>query len=362
MTGRRPRARELGLTVGGLEPGPLNAITDVSGVRVGHATLISGDGPLTGAGPVRTGVTAVVPGDGDTFQHRVRAAAHVINGFGKAVGLVQLNELGELETPVLITNTLNVGLVADALIEYMLRSNPEIGVTAPTVNPVVAECSDAWLNDIRGRHVRERHVFEALAASGAGPVAEGAVGAGTGMVAFGHKGGVGTASRLAPGGYVLGALAVANFGRRRELVVCGVPVGRLLDGEAPAARGGGPAARGGDGGSVVIVLATSAPLSSRQLGRVARRAVVGLARLGSALDHSSGDFVIAFSTVTDIPPQPPADAGEVMAALFRAAAETAEEAVLNALFCATDMVGRDGHFAPALPAERVAALVRPSML
>jgi len=358
MAGDRPRARALGLVVGELEIGPRNAISDVPGVRVGHATLVCGDGPLVpGAGPVRTGVTAVLPHGENTFRHRVRAAAHVINGFGKAVGLVQLRELGELETPILITNTLNIGLVADALIEHMLRQNPDIGVTAGTVNPVVAECSDAWLNDIRGRHVQKAHVFEALEAAGE-DVAEGAVGAGTGMVAFGYKGGVGTSSRLVPGGHVLGALVVANFGRRRELVVCGVRVGRLLGGEE---AGGGATGAGGPGagsGSVVVVLATSAPLSSRQLGRVARRAVLGLGRLGTAVDHSSGDFVIAFSTTAHRSTERLADAGEDVAGLFRAAAEATEEAALDALFCATDMVGRDGHFAPALPAQRVVELVR----
>jgi len=361
MAGDRPRARALGLVVGALETGPQNTISDVSGVRVGHATLVRGDGPLVpGAGPVRTGVTAVLPHGENTFRHRVRAAAHVINGFGKAVGLVQLCELGELETPILITNTLNVGLVADALVEHMLRQNPDIGVTAGTVNPVVAECSDAWLNDIRGRHVQQAHVFEALEAAGE-DVAEGAVGAGTGMVAFGYKGGVGTASRLVPGGHVLGALVVANFGRRRELVVCGVPVGRLLGGEEAGGGAAGTGATGDPGagsGSVVVVLATSAPLSSRQLGRVARRAVLGLGRLGTAVDHSSGDFVIAFSTTAHRTTGRLADAAEEMAGLFRAAAEAIEEAALDALFCATDMVGRDGHFAPALPAQRVVELVR----
>src|SRR5690625_3184921 len=230
----RPRASAVaGLRLGRLAAGPENAITDVPGVGVGHSTIVRGDGSLVpGQGPVRTGVTAVLPHGDNMFTEKVPAAAHVINGFGKAVGLLQVMECGVLETPILLTNTLNVGRVADALIEHMAAENPEIGISTGTVNPVVAECNDGWLNDIQGRHVGAEHVAEALAnARAGGPVVEGAVGAGTGMSAFGWKGGIGTASRLVPTGdehCVLGALVLSNFGAANDLLVGGWPVGRYL--------------------------------------------------------------------------------------------------------------------------------------
>ncbi|MBC7261721.1 MAG: P1 family peptidase, partial [Chloroflexi bacterium] len=213
---KRPRARELGIVVGELPTGTWNAITDVEGVLVGHCTLISGHGPLVpGKGPVRTGVTAVLPHGGNIFRDKVAASAHVINGFGKCMGLPQVLELGTLETPVLLTNTLNVGIVADACIQWSLEQNPDIGIATSTVNPVVGECNDGFLNDIQGRHVRAEHVFAALNSAASGPVEEGAVGAGTGMSAFGFKAGVGTASRKLPaawGAFTVGVLLVANFG------------------------------------------------------------------------------------------------------------------------------------------------------
>ncbi len=224
--GGRPRAREVGIALGALPPGPRNAITDVGGVRVGHATIARGSGPLIrGVGPVRTGVTAILPHEGDLFAAKVPAAAAVFNGFGKTVGLVQIAELGQLETPVLLTNTLNVGRVADALVGYMIERHPAIGVTTGTVNPVVAECNDGYLNDIGGRHVGEAEVRAALAGARAGAVPEGNVGAGTGMMAYGYAGGIGSASRLAGAdgaagaGYTVGALVLANFGRRRDLLI-----------------------------------------------------------------------------------------------------------------------------------------------
>jgi len=400
----RPRASDIpGLYLGRLSPGPANAITDVPGVRVGHSTIVRGEGPLVpGRGPVRTGVTAVLPHEGNVFAEKVPAAVHVINGFGKAVGLAQVMECGVLETPVLLTNTLNVGRVADALIGHMVAENPEIGIDTGTVNPVVAECNDGWLNDIQGRHAGPEHVAEALAdARAADRVAEGAVGAGTGMSAFGWKGGIGTASRLVPAGegrrYVLGALVLSNFGAAPDLVVGGWPVGRYLtppgepdagalqgeQGEPEGAPGHserrGPAGTEG-AGSVIVVLATDAPLDARQLRRVAVRAVVGLVRTGARLHHGSGDFVIAFSTAYRIPhtfegrrrpeagkepAQPPApvsaarlpDDHPLINELFVAAGEAVEEAVLNSLFQAHTVAGRDGHVRHALPVEEVARLV-----
>ncbi len=361
---KRKTLRDLGIVTGRLPPGPRNAITDVTGVRVGHVTLIHGEGPLVpGQGPVRTGVTAIWPHAGDPFREKAKAAAYVINGFGKAVGLHQVVELGNLETPILLTGTLNVGLAADALVQYMVARNPEIGVSTGTVNPVVGECSDAWLNDIQGRHVRCQHVFQALDVASEDEVLGGSVGGGTGMIAFGFKAGIGSASRTVTIGgldFLLGVLAQVNFGRRDDLLVLGVPVGRLL-GRASEPTGEPPT-----GGSVVVVVATDAPLDSRQLGRLARRAVVGLARTGGYAFHGSGDFAIAFSTANREPHRPSEvcwpevrlpDHVPGFDLLLRAAAEATEEAVYNALALADAMTGRDGHHAPAFPLEEVADLL-----
>src|SRR5258708_4878254 len=263
----RARARDLGIVLGTLPPGPFNAITDVAGVRVGHATLVRGSGPLVrGVGPVRTGVTALLPHGNNLFTAKVPAAASVFNGFGKSIGLVQIDELGQLETPILLTNTLNVGRVADALVAYMVEQNPAIGVTTGTVNPVVCECNDGFLNDIRGRHVGEQEVRAALDSAVGGLVLEGNIGAGTGMTAYGFAGGIGTASRrLAQeqGSYTLGALVLANFGRHGELLIAGVPVGREMERrrEHPTTAPGPPSEKR-EQGSVIVLLATDAPLDA----------------------------------------------------------------------------------------------------
>ena len=355
---RRQRVRELGLVVGSGTPGPRNAISDVSGVLVGHTTLIRGKGKLLpGRGPVRTGVTAVLAHSGNLYEEPVVATVHVINGFGKAVGLAQLLELGRLETPILLTSTLNVGLVEDAVTQYVIQQNPEVGISAPTPNPVVAECHDGFLNDAQGRHVRAQHVFAAI--ENASPeVVEGCVGAGTGMMAFGLKSGIGTASRVLPaksGGYCLGCLVVPNFGQPGSLIMGGVPVGQYLERASPHSS-----VQLVEKGSIVTVLATDAPLTSRQLGRVARRAVIGIGRTGSVVSHGSGDFVIAFSTAyrerrkaKELTAQREQLRDEHMTPLFGAVVEAAEEAILNALCMATRMEGRDGHVAEALPLETV---------
>lgn len=365
---RRPRAREFGLRIGSLPPGPLNAITDIPGVRVGQETVWWGDGSLTpGKGPARTGVTAILPHGGNLFREKVPAAIHVINGFGKTTGLAQVDELGAIETPIALTSTLCVGRVADALISHALAESPEIGVSTSTVNPIVGECSDAWLNDIQGRHVHEAHVLAAIASARGGPVAEGAIGAGAGMIAFGWKGGIGTASRVIPaqlGGWTVGALVLANFGKREQLTIDGVPIGQLLEREASAAP---------ERGSIMIVLATDAPLLDRGLKRLARRAALGLARTGSMGGHGSGDIAIAFSTARSVrlPHDPPnltipveivaeggiAGVGSAVDALFAAAVEATEEAIVNSLFAATTVVGRDGHIGEALPLDRVRRLL-----
>lgn len=357
---QRKRARELGLVVGELPTGPHNTITDVPGVLVGHATLIEGTGSLQpGRGPVRTGVTVVLPHGGNLFREKVRAAVHTINGFGKALGFEEVRELGVIEAPIALTNTLNVGLVADALVQHTIRHNPDVGVRTHTVNVVVGETNDGYLNDIQGRHVRAEHVWTALAAAAPGPVAEGNVGAGTGTTCFGWKGGIGASSRVTPrafGGWIVGALMQANFGEPGYLHILGQPVGK----PQPGYRAG-PL---GDVGSVMTVLATDAPLSERQLGRLCKRAAAGLARLGSVYGHGSGDFVIAFSTAGRVPDPAPTltvptvaviDEAAAMHGLFPAVADCVEEAVLNALCMAETMVGRDDHVRHALPIEEVLA-------
>ncbi|MCX6049085.1 MAG: P1 family peptidase, partial [Chloroflexi bacterium] len=296
---QRPRARQLGLDHWLLPTGTYNAITDVAGVRVGHTTLVHGDGPLRpGQGPVRTGVTTILPHAGNLFQEKVIAAAYTINGFGKACGLEQVRELGVLETPIALTNTLNVWLMADALAQQAVQQNPAIGIHTSTVNPVVGECNDGFLNDIQGRHVQAEHLFAALANASAGPVEEGSVGAGTGTSCFGWKGGIGTSSRHLPdsvGGFTLGALVQSNFGSSHELTMGGRLVGRVL--QPPRVTPSPPPTPG----SIMIILATDAPLSARQLQRLCARVSVGLARTGSHIGHGSGDFVIAVSTAQRIP-------------------------------------------------------------
>lgn len=355
----RPRARDLGIVLGSMDPGPLNAITDVAGVRVGHAT-IARDQP-GGGRPLRTGVTVVLPHGGNLFTGKVPAAFHVINGFGKATGSTQIQELGVLETPVALTSTLSAGAVMEGLVRHALEANPAIGGSAGTVNAVVAECSDARLSDIRALAVRPQHVLQAIAAAAGGPVAEGSVGAGTGMICYGWKGGIGTASRLAGAGgaagpFTVGALVLANFGRRRDLRIAGVPVGERL-----------PRRDGGDGGgSCVVVLATDAPAGHRQLGRLARRAQYGLGRTGTYGDHGSGEYAIAFSTANSIPHLPSAavipaamlaEDGPVINALFQAVTESVEEAVVNALLRAGSVDPADDAVAAPIDPAAVAAIV-----
>ncbi len=361
---QRLRARELGVVVGDLPTGRHNVITDVPGVRVGHVTLCAGEGPLRpGEGPVRTGVTVIRPHKDNLFRDKVRAAVHTINGFGKACGFEEVRELGMLEAPIALTNTLNVGLVQDALVQDAMRESPEIGIRTGTVNVVVGECNDGFLNDIQGRHVHAEHVWAALQEAIEGPIAEGSVGAGAGTTCFGWKGGIGSASRLTPleaGGFTVGALVQSNFGRARDLTICGVPVGRHLQPPEVALP------PGAERGSIMIVLATDAPLDARQLGRLCVRAAVGLARTGSHHGHESGDFVIAFSVAHRIPHVSRAltrtetviaDEARAMQWLFPAVVESVEEAVLNSLCRAATVTGRDGHVRHALPLDEVSRLV-----
>jgi D-aminopeptidase len=358
-----PRVRETGLIVGKLPTGTHNGITDVIGVRVGHTTLVRGTGPLRpGHGPARTGVTAILPHGGNLFQHKVCAAVHTINGFGKALGFEQVRELGVIETPIALTNTLNVGLVADALVQYAIRQNPDVGINTSTVNVVVGETNDAYLNDLQGRHVRAENVWAAIESASGDPVQEGAVGAGTGTSCFDWKGGIGTASRVVPqegGAYTVGALVQSNYGQAENLIICGVPVGRHM--QPPEIR-----SEMQSDGSVVIVLATDAPLDARQLARLCKRAAAGLALTGSTYSHGSGDFVIAFSTARFVDHEPAsltttetvlADEAQAMSWLFPAVTETVEEAVLNSLFQAKTVTGRDDNTQYGLPVDDVVALV-----
>jgi D-aminopeptidase len=353
-TAARPRVREFGIRIGVLDTGPLNAITDVSGVKVGHVTLSLGS-------DIRTGVTAIVPHGGNIFQEKVPAAVSVANGYGKLTGSTQVMELGTLETPIILTNTLSVPTAADALIDYTLGRAGNEGVES--VNPVVGETNDGWLNDIRGRHVTKAHVLEAIQKAADGPVDEGAVGAGTGTVCFGFKGGIGTASRRLPaakGGYTIGVIVQTNFGG--VLMIGGVPVGEILTeakkGTVPA-RGVGPRT---DDGSCLIVVATDAPLDSRNLERLAKRALLGIARTGGYNSSGSGDYAIAFSTAPDlrVPHRSQSPTQTVtllrddhLSPLFQAAAEAAEEAILDSLFKSGRMEGKDGHVVEALPLEKI---------
>jgi len=354
----RPRAREFGLVVGVLPTGPLNAITDVAGVAVGQVTVIEGR-------DVRTGVTAILPHGGNVFQDKVPAGISVANGFGKLTGVTQVRELGTLETPIVLTNTLSVPAAADAVIDWTLGlpGNEKVA----SVNPVVGETNDGWLSDIRGRHVTKAHVLEAIRTASGGPVAEGAVGAGTGTTCFDYKGGIGTASRRLPdarGGYTVGVLVQTNFGG--VLTIRGVPFDRKDAGSGAGATGGTAPNPGGDG-SCLIVVATDAPLDARNLERLAKRALLGIARTGGYYSNGSGDYAVAFSTAASVRVPQRSDAptrtvtvlrDDAVSPLFQAAAEAAEEAILNSLFKAGRTEGKDGHVAEALPLDRVRELLK----
>jgi D-aminopeptidase len=345
------RARDLGVAPGVYAPGPLNAVTDVPGVLVGHATLIRGDN-------IRTGVTAILPHGGNLYQDKVPAGYAQGNGYGKLMGTTQIIELGEIETPILLTNTLSVADAARGVIEWTLVQPGNEGVGS--VNAIVGETNDGRINDIRARAVTAEHALEAITAAKTGAVAEGAVGAGTGTVNFGYKGGIGTSSRLlgeADGGYILGVLVQTNFGG--DLHIMGIPVGRALAEQR--------ASETSPDGSIMIVIATDAPLSDRNLTRLARRTFMGIARTGSAMSNGSGDYAIAFSTATSVRRAAGRRAGAAtieelanssMTPLFAAAVEATEEAVYNALFAARTIDTAEGRKYPALPVEEVLKILR----
>ncbi|MFW6050047.1 MAG: P1 family peptidase [Myxococcota bacterium] len=357
--GRRIRARQLGLALGRFRPGRFNAITDVTGVRVGHSTVIKGEGPLrVGEGPARTGVTAILPNAGDIFHERVVGSGFVLNGAGEVSGLTQVMEWGLIETPIMLTNTLSVGTVSWATARHMVKAFPGIGSEHDVIIPVVGECDDSWLNDIAGYHVKQEHVSQAIDHAAGGPVPEGNVGGGTGMITCDFKGGIGTSSRRLPpelGGYVLGVLVMSNFGRMHDLRVDGLPLGRLL-----APRYADTSKRVSTYGSIIAVVATDAPLLPHQIGRLSKRVALGIGRAGSYAAHGSGEIVIGFSTANAVPRQTRKMVARVkflldprLDPLYEAAIEATEEAILNALCAAEDMAGIDGHFAPALPLDEV---------
>lgn len=357
---KRPRLRDWGVKIGHFATGPFNAITDVAGVKVGHATIIKGEGKLVpGQGPIRTGVTAILPHTRDLFHYRVAAGSFTLNGAGLVTGLSQVDEWGALETPVMLTNTLSVGRVHDAVIDYLLQYYPDAGVSSDPIIPVVAECDDSHLNDIQGRHVTKEHVFAALQQATSGPVAEGCVGAGTGMIAFDFKAGIGTSSRVLPschGGYTVGVLVLANCGPRHCFQIAGCQVGTLIQDMQPAPH---------PDGSIVVVIATDAPLSSLQLRRVAKRAALGIGRTGGYASHVSGEFCLAFSTSTIIPRCSSSLTVELrclrdqyLDPIFQATIEATEEAIINSLLQATDMRGRDGHLVYAVPLDRLYELLK----
>jgi D-aminopeptidase len=375
----RPRARDAGLRIGVLPVGPINSITDVAGVAVGHTTIIRGDN-------IRTGVTAILPHGGNLFREKVPGAVFVGNGFGKLMGSTQVTELGEIETPILLTSTLSVPRVADALLDYMLSlpGNEDV----QSVNPVVGETNDGYLNDIRGRHITRDDVLNSIKNAKGGAVDEGSVGAGTGTVAFGFKGGIGTSSRRLPSGlgaHTVGVLVQTNFGG--VLMINGAPVGRELDRyylrEELRGMNGSPCKPGRKcnlterglcqdeaDGSIIIVIATDAPVDARQLKRMAARAMMGLARTGAAGGNGSGDYAIAFSTSPDVRIQTSLAAAnrnaprsikvlpnDAMSPLFLAVIEATEEAIYNSLFRATTMTSR-GHTVEALPLDRTIQILR----
>jgi D-aminopeptidase len=352
-SGQRVRARDLGVKPGVFSPGPLNSITDVRGVKVGQTTVVEGDS-------VRTGITAILPHDGNLYQERVPAALFVGNGFGKLLGVTQLRELGELETPILLTCTLCVWKAADAMVEWLLVKPGMQNVRS--INPVVAETNDGSLNAIRSRPIKPEHVRSALESASTAAVAEGAVGAGAGTVAFGWKGGIGSSSRLLPqslGGWTVGVLVQSNFGG--VLQVLGAPVGKEL-GQYSFRRDVESGRERGDG-SIVMIVATDAPLSDRNLERLAARAIMGLSRTGSSASNGSGDYVIAFSTSTKVRRAFNARtlateeiANEEMSGLFQAVVEATEESIYNSLFMASDVTA-NGRTVRAIPLDSVKTIL-----
>jgi len=353
----RQRLRELGYPIGELPTGKKNCLTDVKGVKVGHFTLQKEFADNEAA---TTGVTAILPHEGNLFYERVPAASFVLNGFGKTTGLVQVEELGHLESPIMLTNTFSIPAVTEGTLRYLMQENEEIGEKAGTVNIVVGECNDSYLNDIRGLHIRPEHAIAAITAASDEKAGEGAVGAGTGMSCFGWKGGIGTSSRIIAitnSSYTVGVLVLSNFGRSEELTVLGKNIGKDIFKENADKY---------DDGSIMIVIATDAPLNSRQLKRLAKRATLGLGRTGAIAHHGSGDIIIAFSNSVKMPLNPQLEIAAfpcisednwLILLLFQGVIEAVEEAVMNSLFMAETTKGRKGRIRTAIPIEKVLGLL-----
>jgi len=341
----RPRSIDLGIHIGYLSHGPKNSITDVEGVHVGHSTIITGEGRLIPReGPIRTGVTVVLPHTSNMYRQKIPAACYVLNGFGKSVGLSQISELGHIESPIALTSTLNVWNVADALVEHL----SDINTGVQSFNPIVLESNDRFLNDAIGRHVRKQHVEEAISSASSLNSQEGNIGAGTGMTGFGWKSGIGTSSRICEslhGDYTVGVLVLCNMGDPRDLRIDGVQIGRHL---MP------PGVSDESGGSISFVVATDAPVTARQLNRVAKRAHLGLARAGGIVSHGSGTTALAFSNSSDKPQIDDAH----LTVLFRGVVESAEEAIINSLLGSETLSGRDGNVRHAIPTDRLKDILR----
>lgn len=350
------RARDLGINIGQYKPGRWNAITDVKGVLVGHSTIIEGDGPIirTGEGPIRTGVTAIWPYHHNIYEERVAGGNFILNGAGEMSGMIQVQEWGLIETPILLTNTLSVGTVSDACVQYMTQKHPQIGRIHDVVIPLVGECDDSWLNDIAGQHVQAEHVFEALENAKSGPVTEGSVGGGTGMTCCDFKGGIGTSSRKLPaeeGGYTVGVLVMSNFGEIEDLRVDGAPIGKLLAPQFEHIQ-----KRRHTYGSIIVVVATDAPMMGIQLNRLAKRSALGIGRVGSYAAHGSGEIVLAFSTANHLHRHDKKRVYKMdvlydkgLNPLYKATVEATEEAILNSLFAAEDMIGIQDRLCPSIP-------------
>ena len=348
----RKRLRELGIVIGDLPPGPFNAITDVPGVRVGHRTIVKGEG----RGAARTGVTVIQPHEGDIYEERLFASSLGLNGWGEMTGLAAVERTGLLATPVFLTGTYNVGIVQAAASAHLRRRDPEMGRSGETVHPVVAECFDDFLSDTPSRPITARDVEAAIESAAAGPVPEGAVGGGTGMTAFGFKGGIGTSSRRTARGETVGVMVMANTGRRQDLRIDGVPVGRRIRGFEEAE---------GRTKSIILVAATDAPLLPYQLRKVAKRVALGLSRVGAISGTGSGDIILAFSTANRVPRVPDGPFLDVRAVndflitpLYQATVEATQEAILNALTSAATVVGRDGNTSHAIPLDQVRDIMR----
>ena len=341
----RPRSVDLGIHIGHLCHGPQNSITDVEGVHVGHSTIITGEGRLIpGEGPIRTGVTVVLPHTNNLYRKKIPAACHVLNGFGKSIGLSQISELGHIESPIALTSTLNVWNVADALVEHLSDLNNGV----QSFNPIVLESNDRFLNDAIGRHVKKQHVNDAISSASTPNIQEGNIGAGTGMTGFGWKSGIGTSSRICEslhGDYTVGVLVLCNMGDPRDLRIDGMQIGRYL---MP------PGVNDESGGSISFVVATDAPVTARQLNRMAKRAHLGLARAGGVVSHGSGTTTLAFSNSPDKPQIDDAH----LTVIFRGVVESAEEAIINSLLGSETLSGRDGNVRHSIPSERLKNILR----